>query len=104
MARSQPFGALLRRHRVLSGLTQEALAERSRLSVRAIGDLERGVNRTPQPGTLLLLAEALQLAGEERAQFEAAARAEGRGMTPAQVLEKASASLSLSLHYPPPKR
>jgi transcriptional regulator with XRE-family HTH domain len=51
-----PFGALLRGHRVLAGLTQEALAEHAGLSARAIGDLERGVNRTPQPNTLLLLA------------------------------------------------
>jgi transcriptional regulator with XRE-family HTH domain len=57
-------------------MTQEALAERAGLSARAIGDLECGVNRTPQPGTLLLLAEALQLSAEERAQFEAAARRE----------------------------
>lgn len=69
-----PFGAVLRRHRVLSGLTQEALAERAGLSVRAISDLERGVNRTPQPGTLDLLAKALQLSAEERDSFEAAAR------------------------------
>src|SRR5215831_18295293 len=68
------FGALLRQHRILVGLTQEALAERAGLSVRSITDLERGVNRSPQPGTLDLLAEALQLSAEERTNFEAAAR------------------------------
>lgn len=70
------FGALLRRHRILAGLTQEVLAERAGLSARAISDLERGINRTPQAGTLDLLAEALQLSGEEREAFEAAARRE----------------------------
>src|SRR5215470_14440076 len=67
------FGALLRHHRILAGLTQEALAERAGLSARAISDLERGLSRTPQAGTLDLLAEALQLSGPERADFEAAA-------------------------------
>ncbi|WP_432894298.1 helix-turn-helix domain-containing protein [Kribbella sp. CA-245084] len=41
------FGALLRRHRRSARLTQEELAERSGLSVRAISDLERG--RTARP-------------------------------------------------------
>ncbi|HZS87697.1 MAG TPA: helix-turn-helix domain-containing protein [Chloroflexota bacterium] len=38
---AMPFGALLRRLRVLAGLTQEQLAERAGLSARAVGDLER---------------------------------------------------------------
>lgn len=76
MGSPQPpsFGELLRRQRVAAGLTQEQLAERAGLSARGISDLERGVNRTPQPGTLLLLAEALRLSAEGRAEFEAAAR------------------------------
>ena len=41
------FGELLRRHRLAAGLTQEALAERAGISVRAITDLERGVRRAP---------------------------------------------------------
>ena len=73
---SLPFGALLRRQRVLAGLTQEALAERAGLSARAISDLERGLSRAPQPATLLLLADALKLSAEERIHFEAAARRE----------------------------
>ena len=36
------FGELLRQHRLAAGLTQEELAERARISVRAISDLERG--------------------------------------------------------------
>ncbi|HZS88498.1 MAG TPA: helix-turn-helix domain-containing protein [Chloroflexota bacterium] len=68
------FGELLRRHRLAAGLTQEALAERARLGVRAISDLERGLHRNPQRDTLHLLAEALQLSPRDRAAFEAAAR------------------------------
>jgi transcriptional regulator with XRE-family HTH domain len=52
------FAALLRRHRIGAGLTQEALAERARLSVRGISDLERGVNRTPRLLTVGLLQRA----------------------------------------------
>src|SRR5690242_103158 len=70
----RPFGTLLRQHRILAGLTQEALAERAGLSRRAISDLERGVNQTPQSATLDLLAEALELSAGERVEFRAAAR------------------------------
>ena len=52
---------LLRQYRLAAGLTQEELAERARISVRAIGDLERGARRTPHKDTLRLLAEALSL-------------------------------------------
>ena len=51
-----PFGALLKRYRLAAGLTQEELAERARLSVRGITDLERGARRTPHKDTLQLLA------------------------------------------------
>jgi hypothetical protein len=54
-----PFGATLKRFRLGAGLTQETLAERARLSARAVSDLERGVARAPRPGTLALLARAL---------------------------------------------
>lgn len=67
------FGALLRRSRVAAELSQEALAERARLSARGISDLERGL-RLPQPGTVAQLLEALALAPEERAALEAAGR------------------------------
>ena len=68
------FGDLLQRHRRAAGLTQEELAERARLSVRGISNLERGVRRFPQRGTMLLLTEALGLQGAERDTFAAAAR------------------------------
>jgi predicted ATPase/DNA-binding XRE family transcriptional regulator len=60
------FGDVLRRVRVAHGLTQEALAERSGLSVRGISDLERGVRRLPHRETILRLSAALQLTAEEQ--------------------------------------
>ncbi len=68
------FGALLRRHRIDAGLTQEELAERAQLSARVISDLERGVNRIPRVYTLRQLADALQLSSSDRAAFTAIAR------------------------------
>jgi predicted ATPase/transcriptional regulator with XRE-family HTH domain len=67
------FGELLRRHRLAAGLTQEALAERAVVSVRAISDLERGVKQRPRRDTLRLLADALGLAARDRAALAAAA-------------------------------
>ena len=58
------FGDLLRRHRTAAALSQEELAERAGVSVRALSDLERGVHRAPRLETVRMLAEALGLAGE----------------------------------------
>jgi predicted ATPase/DNA-binding XRE family transcriptional regulator len=55
------FGELLREFRVAAGLSQEALAERAKMSVNGISALERGENRSPQRKTLALLIEALHL-------------------------------------------
>jgi transcriptional regulator with XRE-family HTH domain len=67
------FGTLLRRYRRAAALTQEELAERAYMSVRSLGDLERGVSRGPQADTVALLAEGLDLPAPERAAFMAAA-------------------------------
>jgi transcriptional regulator with XRE-family HTH domain len=78
------FGDLLRRHRLAAGLTQEALAERAGLSMRAITDLERGVRRAPYRETVRMLADALSLAEADRAAFEETARRpRGRPASPA---------------------
>lgn len=66
---SQPFAELLRRHRHAAGLTQEELAERACLSVRAVSDLERGVRRAPRRETIQLLADGLGLADAARDAF-----------------------------------
>src|SRR5690348_874506 len=70
------FGILVRRYRLLAGLTQEQLAERAGLSHRAVGDLERDAGRAPRLETVTLLAEALGLDGAARAAFLVAARPE----------------------------
>jgi tetratricopeptide (TPR) repeat protein len=57
--RSGGFGGWLRSERKAAELTQEELAERSGLSVRAISDLESGRTRRPQPGTVRRLDKAL---------------------------------------------
>lgn len=69
------FGRLLRRHRVGIGLTQRALADLSTVSVRTIRDLEQGRAR-PRADTVRLIAEALRLGRQPRADLEQAA---GRG-------------------------
>ncbi|GAC1394914.1 MAG: tetratricopeptide repeat protein [Chloroflexota bacterium] len=67
------LGDLLRRYREQAGLTQEDLAERAEMSVRALIYLERGLHR-PYPDTLRRLAAALALTPEERAAVQAAAQ------------------------------
>ena len=69
------FAALLRRHRLAAGLTQEALAERAGLSAKAVSDLERDPARTPRLGTVTLLADGLGADQDGRAELLAAARA-----------------------------
>ena len=68
------FGTLLRAHRTRMPLTQEELAERAELSERTLRNLEADRIRRPYPDTVRRLADALALAGEERQDFEAAAR------------------------------
>jgi predicted ATPase/transcriptional regulator with XRE-family HTH domain len=72
-ATGSDFGSLLRRHRQAAGLSQEALAERARMSSHGVSALERGLRRTPQRETLTLLAGALGLSSEQRLEFETAA-------------------------------
>jgi predicted ATPase/transcriptional regulator with XRE-family HTH domain len=69
-------GALLRRARLLAGLSQEELAGRAGISARAVSDIERGVHRAPRGATLGLLADALAVAPQERALLLAAAHPE----------------------------
>ncbi|MGB6602456.1 MAG: helix-turn-helix domain-containing protein, partial [Candidatus Cybelea sp.] len=64
---------LLRSFRLTAGLSQEALAERAGMSAHGIRALERGYRRTPQRGTLALLAGALALNDEQRQELEVAA-------------------------------
>ncbi|GHJ53035.1 hypothetical protein Nm8I071_23420 [Nonomuraea sp. TT08I-71] len=73
--RCENFGALLRFLRLEARYTQEELAEKSSLSVRAVVDIERGRVLRPRRKTVQLLAEALGLTAAEQDAFaEAASR------------------------------
>jgi transcriptional regulator with XRE-family HTH domain len=58
---TQPPGSWLRRQRKAAGLTQEELADRSGLSVRAISSLERDRTHRPRPDSLRRVASGLGL-------------------------------------------
>jgi len=105
VAQDQTFGDALRRFRVAAGLSQEALAERARLSARGISALERGINRAPRMDTVALLAEALRLSPEDRAALEAAApRRRGPRSAPiAPLAPRTGHSGSRPLPAPPTK-
>ncbi|MEV4569452.1 NB-ARC domain-containing protein [Nonomuraea sp. NPDC049419] len=66
-------GALLRGWRKRALLTQEQLAEKAGLNVRTVRRLESG-GLQPRSRSVLLIAQALGLCGEEREQLAAAAR------------------------------
>src|SRR5262245_27202680 len=74
MGESRGFGALLREHRLVAGLSQEALAEQAGISLRGLSDLERGLRNAPHPATVGRLAEALGLDAASRAELTAALR------------------------------
>ncbi|MFF5768173.1 ATP-binding protein [Streptomyces tanashiensis] len=69
------FGSVLRDLRGRGRLTMEELSEASGVSVRAIGDMERGRSRVPQRRTVVALAEGLGLADAEREALLAVGRA-----------------------------
>ncbi|HEV3289893.1 MAG TPA: tetratricopeptide repeat protein, partial [Streptosporangiaceae bacterium] len=84
------FAGMLRQLRAGAALTQEQLAEAAELNPRTISDLERGLATTPHKDTVRLLADALQLGGPARVEFETAAlghaapgQARGRGVAAA---------------------
>ncbi len=68
------FGTLLQRYRLALGLSQEELAARSGLSVRAIANMERGRTARPRRHSVQSLADALGLAEPTRLQFDRASR------------------------------
>ena len=72
MQQPPTFAALLKRHRLAMGLSQEQLGERAGLTAQAISTLERGFRRTPYRDTVHVLARALALSPAEAAALEAA--------------------------------
>lgn len=81
-----PFGAVLRHYRLRAGLSQQELAERARLSVGGLSDLERGARTRPRSSTMRLLVAALDLAPNDREELMAAAPA-GRAGRPRRLLD-----------------
>ncbi|QLJ02467.1 helix-turn-helix domain-containing protein [Streptomyces sp. NEAU-sy36] len=75
MSGEKPFGDVLRGLRQRAGWTIEELAEASGVSVRAIGDMERGHSRVPQRRTVAALADGLGLGDVEHEALLAAVRA-----------------------------
>jgi len=71
--RRASFGEVLRRHRALAGISQEALAARSGLTREAISLLERGERLAPRTSTVVILADALRLRAQDREAFIASA-------------------------------
>lgn len=68
------FAALLLRHwRAELGLTPQELAQRARLSLVSVSELEHGRAGIAEEATVRLLADALKLTGPRRTQFTAAA-------------------------------
>jgi len=94
------FGVLLKRYRVAAGLSQEALAERARLSVRAVSAYERGERQAPYRDSVALLVQALGLSPEEAATLEAAVpRRRGPEATPSA--DDTAASITRPPETPP---
>jgi predicted ATPase/DNA-binding XRE family transcriptional regulator len=69
----EPLGRLVRRYRRDAELSQEALAERAGLSVRAVRDVESGSKHRPRRDTVDQLIAALGVPEEEQAAFLAVA-------------------------------
>ena len=79
---SEPFGELLRRYRIAASLTQEALAQRCRLSPATIAAIEQGRRNAPRLSTVRMISEALGLSPADRAELAQAA-SDGAAVEPA---------------------
>ena len=100
----QSFGQLLRSHRDAAGLTQEELADRSGLSVRTLGDIERDRVAKPYRNSLDRLADALRLTGVARQEFFDSGRnrpARPAASAPAADADEPSATLVSLAHLVP---
>ncbi|WP_456823222.1 helix-turn-helix domain-containing protein [Cellulomonas sp. P5_E12] len=63
------FATLLRAFRDERSLTQDELADKAGITVKAVGALERGERRRPYPHTVRALADALALDEGQRARL-----------------------------------
>jgi predicted ATPase/transcriptional regulator with XRE-family HTH domain len=95
-----PFGTLLKRYRQAAFLSQETLAARAGVSVRAISDLERGIKHSPQRRTLALLVGALGLSAAQAKELQGAAsrkRAQAGNLEPGPLRQGSPAAGGNSL-------
>jgi tetratricopeptide (TPR) repeat protein len=76
---SGSFGTILRRRRLALGLSQEELADRSGLSVRAIANMEQGRTTRPHRYSVQCLGYALGLSESERRHLDRVAHAPSDG-------------------------
>ncbi|APU16198.1 MULTISPECIES: helix-turn-helix domain-containing protein [Actinoalloteichus] len=90
------FGDLLISRRRAAQLTQEELAARSGLSVRAISDMERGRALGPQRRTVAALTDALELDPAAARELEAAAKAGRHRSSGAATTGSATAGAAVS--------
>ena len=67
------FAKLLMTARHAAGLTQHDLAAKAGISIRTIGNLERGEVHRPRPSTVRHLAQALDLGNAETTELHNAA-------------------------------
>ena len=68
------LGSLIRHYRETAGLTQESLAVRAGLSVRAVSDVERNRTLRPHQQTIRLLTQALALSEAQATELIAVSR------------------------------
>ncbi|MFG6446067.1 helix-turn-helix domain-containing protein [Microbacterium sp. P06] len=87
MTEPSPFGLLLRSLRLGQNLTLESLSAKSGVSVRTIGDLERGASSSPQRRTVDALADGLGLDVAAQHAFLRAARSKNRPIGSTDALQ-----------------
>src|ERR1700761_2214770 len=80
---AESFGELLRRLRISASLTQEALAERCRISPATVAAIEQGRRKAPRLSTVRLISDALGLSAADREMLARAAD-HGAGARPAE--------------------
>jgi predicted ATPase/class 3 adenylate cyclase len=94
MVTQESFGSLVRRYRREAELTQEALAERAGLSVRAIRDIELGSKRRPRMDTVQLLLAALNVPADQQVRFREAVDSLGAPAADGDVNPRTSDALT----------
>ncbi|MFD8565498.1 helix-turn-helix domain-containing protein [Streptomyces sp. NPDC059639] len=103
-AASPSFAAVLRDMRVARGMTLEDLSEKSGVSDRSIGNMERGHTLAPRRRTVAALVDAMGLTTDERRMLTLLAQA-SRSPVPAPGAAPASgAAIAAARSAVPPRR